>query len=222
MPKRRHWLPFRWLPAAWGLRGLAYAEAEACYTLDGEALQRRLIELRHGEESQVELAGRHLDLDLALGKLDAYTHELRRRELVEGPLPPLAVAELEHKHGRLSDYEFDQRVMHLMHPADSVDLAVALAEVEHKHGRLSAHELAKRRASLRAEPWIGLIDHGFDPAHGLSGLYFEFDWNRDWIDYLRLNGYHGTTEEAVVQRWFADICRAEAQAVATLDEPADA
>jgi hypothetical protein len=218
MAKRRHWIPFRWLPASWGLRGLAYAEAEACYHLDGEALQRRLIDLRHADAPPAELAGRHLDLDLALGKIDACEHEKQRRELTEGPLDPRVLAELEHKHGRISDYQLDERLARLTHPADSVELAVALAELEHKHGRLSAHECAKRCASLREEPWIGIVDHGFDPAHGLNGLFFEFDWNRDWIDYLRLNGYHGATEEAVVQQWFADICRAEAQAVATLDE----
>ena len=48
----KRWLPFRLLPASWGLVGDAYLEAEAHYKLQGEALERQLLLIRLRDDPQ--------------------------------------------------------------------------------------------------------------------------------------------------------------------------
>lgn len=40
-------IPFRWLPASWGLSGKSYDEAEARYSLEGLELELRLAEINN-------------------------------------------------------------------------------------------------------------------------------------------------------------------------------
>ena len=37
--------------------------------------------------------------------------------------------------------------------------------------------------------------------------FFELDWNEYFVQSLKLNGYRGTTDEEVVDKWFQDLCR---------------
>lgn len=43
-------IPFRWLPASWGLSGKSYDEAEARYELEGYELEIRLAEINHADD----------------------------------------------------------------------------------------------------------------------------------------------------------------------------
>jgi len=56
-----------------------------------------------------------------------------------------------------------------------------------------------------------VINASFNPKEGINGVYFEFDWNAQWIEFLRINGYIGHTDEQIVDDWFADVCRSHVQ-----------
>ena len=165
----KHLIPFRFLPAAWGLVGDAYKEAEAHYELDGYALERRLLDIRTPDNVVA-----YLDLDERYRRISAYDAALRRAELA--------------------------------HP-EGVERDLALLEVDRSFDKIKNIEYQKKRAGLKNEPWIAIIDSGFDPDQGVEGVFFEFDWNQQWIDYLRTNGYVGHSDEQVVDDWFSVVCR---------------
>ena len=169
----KRWIPFRFLPASWGLVGDAYLEAEACYSLDGAALERRLLQIRLRDDPQ---------------RLE--------RELVESAL----------RHGAISPYQAALRRVELTHPPGT-ERDLANLAVEHEHGKIDDITFNKQRAMLKNEPWIGIVNSGFDPEQGIDGVFFEFDWNQQWIEYLRTNGYSGRTDEQVIDDWFTEVCR---------------
>ena len=169
----KRWLPFRLLPASWGLVGDAYLEAEAHYKLQGEALERQLLLIRLRDDPQ---------------RLE--------RELVE-----VAV-----RYGAISEYQAAVRRVELSHPPGT-ERDLALLEVEHSFAKIDDISFHKQRALLKNEPWIGIVNSGFDPEQGVDGVFFEFDWNQQWIDYLRNNGYSGRADEQVIDEWFSDVCR---------------
>jgi hypothetical protein len=92
-----------------------------------------------------------------------------------------------------------------------IERELRLLAVEHEFHRLTDTEYQKQRAGLKNEPWISVINSGFDPEQGIEGVFFEFDWNQQWIEFLRVNGYVGRTDEQVVDDWFADVCRSHSQ-----------
>ena len=171
----RHWLPFRFTPASWGLVGDAYLEAEAYYSLHGEALSRRLLEIRMANDS------------LALRK---------------------ALIELDLCYERITPYEAAKQRVDVAHPP-GLERDLALLAVDHDHGILDANAYGKRCAELKDEPWVAIVNSGFNPEQGVDGVFFEFDWNAKWIEYLRNHGYVGHNEEQVLDDWFSDVCRSQ-------------
>lgn len=131
------WIPFRWLPISWGLKGDAYKRAKATYVYDGMALKRAL-----------------LDIDYEAGT-DEYE---------------LAKLKLDHDEKLITDDAYE-----------------------------------KACANIRKEPWVGGdIAHADD-----GGVMFNLDWNEYWIEELRINGYTGDDDDAVMKRWFAALCYSE-------------
>ena len=64
----------------------------------------------------------------------------------------------------------------------------------------------KELATEKKEPWIAVLDTHVDKNNIRNG-FFELDWNEYFVLELRNNGYTGDTEEAVVDKWFGDLCR---------------
>lgn len=64
----------------------------------------------------------------------------------------------------------------------------------------------KESATEKKEPWIAVLDTHVDKNNIRNG-FFELDWNEYFVLELRNNGYTGDTEEAVVDKWFGDLCR---------------
>lgn len=59
---------------------------------------------------------------------------------------------------------------------------------------------------VNEEPRIKVVQIDFpedDPRQGS----FELEWNQAFIQWLRLAGYPGTTDEQVVDLWFQDMCK---------------
>jgi len=103
-------IPFRYLPAAWGLRGPAYDEAEAAYYFEGEALERRLAEIRFRDDP-VGLVKKNIQLDFVHGHT---TEHQRDRALVEleyadGMERDLALLKVDHQHQKIDVNEYEKR-----------------------------------------------------------------------------------------------------------------
>jgi len=169
----KHWLPFRFTPASWGLVGNAYFEAEAYYSLTGGALDRRLLQIRLADDEE-KLRAALIEVDVRYGRVAPLDAARRRAELT---FPP------------------------------GLDRDLALLEADHDHGALDNNVYGRRRADLKNEPWVAIVNSGFNPEQGIDGVFFEFDWNSQWIEYLRNNGYVGHSDEQVLDDWFADVCR---------------
>lgn len=70
MTKNKRLLPFGWAPAHWALKGKLRDIAKAEYELEGEALERRKLEINIGERSDEEIEIEELKLDHKFGKID--------------------------------------------------------------------------------------------------------------------------------------------------------
>lgn len=64
----------------------------------------------------------------------------------------------------------------------------------------------KELATEKKEPWVDVLSTHVNKDNIRNG-FFELDWNEYFVQQLRLSGYQGDTEEAVVDAWFSELCR---------------
>lgn len=203
-------IPFKWLPASWGLKGKSYDLAEANYNHIGKELDYKLIEIekKYGL-SEKEYDTKFNNLQHQYGLISDYDYALTNVKIHNnGEIPAEDRLSLELEHNKIDAYEYDKSLVFLECPAtDTVKHKVSMLAVDFKHGKIEKNKFEKTVATLKEEPWIDIVDHGFDPKQGVNGVYFEFDWNEYWVDFLRKNGYHGFNDEQIVEQWFSDVCR---------------
>jgi hypothetical protein len=208
--QRRRLLPFWLLPTSWHLEPLAYARAEARYLNDGIDLELRLLDLEFASDSPVRQR-KWLDIQRAYGRIDECTYACEKAKLeLDGLQLALTLTDLQCAYGKLSRYDAAMQKLRLKYPNQGLAYDLEWLAIEHDFDRLSDLEFQKQTATLRNEPWITVINSGFDPSKGLDGVFFEFDWNQQWIDFLKLNGYTGHTNDQIVDGWFLDVCRSQA------------
>jgi hypothetical protein len=46
----------------------------------------------------------------------------------------------------------------------------------------------------------------FSKGHSLEGS-FELDWNDQWVEKLKADGYNGPTPDNIVNQWFMELSR---------------
>lgn len=87
--------------------------------------------------------------------------------------------------------------------------AQAQAEME---AAKAAEELAKlspkERASAQGIPYVAVLDTHVNKDNIRNG-FFELDWNDEFVLQLKQAGYgfDGDPEEAIVDRWFRQLCQ---------------
>ena len=66
--------------------------------------------------------------------------------------------------------------------------------------------LAKEKeiATKKGEPWVAVLDTQINKTNIRNG-FFELDWNNEFIEQLLDAGYHGETNEEIVDAWFRTI-----------------
>jgi hypothetical protein len=204
-------LNFRYLPASWGLVGDAYLEAEAHYNLTGEKLERRLIAIRYRDEPDVQ-ERKNLDVDYKYYLVDDYEYdtELNKLTYEDETERLLHQLDIDIRHDKISAYAAATIKAKANHP-EGVDRDLALLDVELEYGKIDKNAHAKQAATAKNEPWVGFVNSGFDPEQGIDGVFFELDWNPQWVDFLRTNGFVGKTDEQIVEDWFAEVCKSYAQ-----------
>jgi hypothetical protein len=284
MPKKNHLIPFRFLPASWGLEGRSYDEAEAHYNLSGEELDLRLLEISHPDSNSLDYRRAHLEIlrsngkiapydyasakacldnkgivdplaqagiDLTFGTITRYAYDILKVELAGNS--PLERAAVEYQHGKLTPYEYDiqvaswedgtgvlgaherlaidlkyNKITQYEHDVAASELDVYMNDIEKqiailhlnfKHKKIEKPAFDKELATIKGEPYITVHDSPYDPELGTSGIYFQFDWNDLWIDLLRNSGYVGNTDIDLVEQWFSDLCRSNANEVYDVDPP---
>ena len=111
--KKKRFIPFRWLPASWGLAGPVYETAEAYYYYDGYDLDIRLAQIEHGGSDGLEKA--LAAVDLKHGVIDEGEYNLRLAEL-EGDDVQVKIARLKDgiAKGQLPEKEGEKQIANLM------------------------------------------------------------------------------------------------------------
>lgn len=200
-------LNFRYLPASWGLVGDAYLEAEAHYNLSGEPLERRLIAIRHRDEPDV-ITRKNLDVDYKYYLIDEFTYDSNLNTLTyEDETERLShQLDIDVRHGKMSAYAAAIIKTKVKFP-EGIERDLALLDVELDHEKIDKNAHAKQAATMKNEPWVAFVDSGFDLEQGIDGVYFELDWNPQWVDFLKVNGFVGKTDEQIVEDWFSEVCK---------------
>jgi hypothetical protein len=83
--------------------------------------------------------------------------------------------------------------------------ATAQAERAKELERLSKLS-PKEIANEKKEPWVAVLDTHVNKENVRNG-FFELDWNEYFVLQLRSAGYTGETDEAIVDKWFQELCR---------------
>jgi len=191
------------MPGSWGLAGDVYAEAEANYYYDGEELERKLIDIRY-KDYPIQQKIKHLELDHKYGKVSGYEKDLKLLEIEDNETPQ-NIAKVKFTHKKISEYEYDKIVAENDVYEDEIDKEIALLKVDHKHKKIKTKEFEKKLATFNNEPWIGILNDEYKAENGVSGFLVEMDWNDQFIEMLRVNGYTGISDEHIVEQWFVDV-----------------
>lgn len=174
--KKNNLIPFGFLPAHWGLSGVAKEIAQAYYEYEGYDLDVRLIEInyKHDEYNKQKLIA---DAMLNYKVIDQETYDLKIIEL---------------------DYEYKRIV--------ETDYNIQLLNHNFKYGKIEEIEHSKKTATLKEEPWVRIINVGFNSETPNQGE-FELDWNDVFVQELKDAGYEGIADEQIVNNWLSEICK---------------
>ena len=83
---------------------------------------------------------------------------------------------------------------------------IAQLEIDFNNGKIGRYEFEKEIANLKNEPYVNVMKLEVNPENAKAG-YMELDWNDKFVAFLSENGYTGESDEAVVNKWFNDVCR---------------
>jgi hypothetical protein len=135
--------------------------------------------------------------------LEGYALDLRLAEIkFKGDDYKRRIAEVGREYGVLSEYEYEVEIAALI--PNEVERKVQLLDIDIRYGTIDAIEGDKEIATVKGEPWIRVVNDGFDET---GEYFFEFDWNDIWIEKLIERGYNGPSQEAIVDAWFDEIQR---------------
>lgn len=145
-------------------------------------------------KAEYELSGLDLELKLLeIKKDDLSATEYNQRKI-----------DIEHKSGKYTEYEYKRLLISLI--ADTTQKELAMLELEHQAGNCTDLEYAKGVATLKDEPWVTVINMDFGSKSALEGS-FELDWNEQFVEKLRKEGYTGPSSDNIVNQWFMEVCR---------------
>lgn len=153
-------------------------------------------------EAEYYLSGYELDVELA--RID------------HGPDSPeftARVIELDHRYGKISEYEKDCR-LHAEF-GDKTVPGLGMLDIDLKHGRIGQQEYERKKADLLHEPYMAMPKISWDP-NDPSKTFFELDYNDHFVTWLRANGYLGSDEECI-NRWLNDVCSSVLNEMAPTD-----
>jgi hypothetical protein len=90
----------------------------------------------------------------------------------------------------------------------TVDYKSALLGIRHKHKEITDSEFEKQRATLAGEPFFRVLTGEYRQTGPQEGtMVFELDWNDEFVEELRSNGWAGYSPDQIVDKWFEDACK---------------
>tara|TARA_B100001057_G_scaffold391566_1_gene399827 strand:+ start:6046 stop:6564 length:519 start_codon:yes stop_codon:yes gene_type:complete len=113
-----------------------------------------------------------------------------------------AVAEAEYYY----DGEELEEVLAEINAETDEDKELAKLDVQLKNEKIGQYEYDKAVAELQKRPYVNVLKLDVNPENAKAG-YMELDWNDHFVKFLHQNGYTGENDEAVVNKWFNDVCR---------------
>ena len=140
-------------------------------------------------KAEYELSG--IDLDYRLAEINFSDDEEKLK---------LAMLEVDKKHKKISALEYDYAIIELQ-VFDKIDQDIAKLGADLKHSKITQNEHDKQVATLKNEPWIVITNSGHDSSKGLDGFWQEFDWNDQYIEFLRGHGIRGHDDKSVIQHY---------------------
>ena len=63
-----------------------------------------------------------------------------------------------------------------------------------------------KKETKSEKPWVKVLDMNVNPDNPRNG-FFELDWNDEFVNMLKQNGYEGGSDTEIVDRWFQTLCR---------------
>ena len=64
----------------------------------------------------------------------------------------------------------------------------------------------KKVTKKSEEPMVKVLNINVNADNPRNG-FFELDWNDEFVNMLKQNGYEGASQEEIVDRWFQTLCR---------------
>lgn len=64
----------------------------------------------------------------------------------------------------------------------------------------------KKSKDKSEDPMVKVLNVNVNPDNPRNG-FFELDWNSEFVNMLKQNGYQGESEEQIVDLWFQSLCR---------------
>jgi len=171
------------MPGSWGLKGKTYKRAKAEYELVGEKLETELILIEHGldETGIPENPPKEFLLDFAKHKLST---------------------------GKITKEEYDYEVLEYKFDDNEQSHRRELElELDFRYHRITLAEYKSGLADIEGVPFVCVSDSGFDWEEGPGGFWQEFEWNQEFIDFLRENGYEGASDQDMIDGWLSDLYR---------------
>lgn len=215
--KKTPLIPFGLNPRHWALRGQQREFAEAHYTLTGEELERRILEITYqGILTPIDTKDfklKKLGLDLKYAHIQKIDYDKAVAEIEypnkKSPEYKKAILEVRYEHGELEQIDYDKALVELQYKdKTSAEYQIAIANIERSHGILSERDYAKTIATIRHEPWVSIVNAAIDyNAESGNGFNFELDWNQAFVEDLIRNGWHGPSQEDIVDQWFTQTCQ---------------
>jgi len=75
-----------------------------------------------------------------------------------------------------------------------------------KTAKTTIKKKTKNSSKKSEEPIVKVLNLNVNPQNPRNG-FFELDWNDEFVNMLKQNGYQGETEEQIVDGWFQSLCR---------------
>lgn len=99
-----------------------------------------------------------------------------------------------------------EEVLAQLEAETDVDKEIAKLDVQFKNNKIGKYEYDKAVADIKELPYVNVLHLDVNPENAKAG-YMELDWNDHFVKFLHENGYTGESDEAVVNKWFNDVCR---------------
>lgn len=114
-------------------------------------------------------------------------------------------AEIRYRYNKISKDDYQLILIDLME--DDSQKKLARLEYNYKKNLITQTQYEKQLATLNGKPWVSVVNMSFgqNPSSPGEGS-FDIDWNDQFIESLRANGYTGD-DDAMVNLWFTEICK---------------